>query len=620
MTNDSNNSPEDSEETVEFGGEEFPSQIGEYLIVRKIGGGGMVVVYEAMHSHLKKRVALKVLSDSQSERRTSWRRFFREMEVIGKLEHPHVVRATDAGERNGIPFLVMEFVDGADLSRVVKQYGPLPPIAVLDVLLQTAEALGHIHSNGLVHRDIKPSNLLLDKWGNIKVADLGLAQLQDPDPTVEDLTTMGTVIGTIDYMSPEQADPPHAIDLRADIYSLGCCLYFLLSGEPVFKAASRMDRLVAHRTGTPPDLPVCRGVQLPECLAKLFKEMLAKSPDERPANIAQVVDRLNACREPLLAAIREARYAEPLALGEKRLPLDAGIADVARAVFSGEVVNAGLLQTTIKVPVQRLPKSKKKKWLWQSIASIAMFALIAFGLVQWLDDEKPDRSESIPPNGANLKPSDPDFVGSDPEDPGDPEDSEDSAIVFTGHRKGVFCVRYSADGSKVVAATGDGTVHIWDIATKKQDHVLETDSKKTLTSAFFVPETDLVAASCYDGCIYIWNWKTGERIHNSKVHKIRAECVAWVHGTRILSSGVGIDDPMIVSDLVTMEEVGRFENKHPAGVRSLAVSPDGHFAMAGAYDGTLSYWNLDLQQLLGMPHIEGSAGGVWCLDWSPQAV
>src|SRR5262249_43014731 len=172
----------------------------------------------------------------------------------------------------------------------------------------TAEALGHIHSPGLVHRDIKPSNLLLDKLGVVKVADLGLAQLQNAQPGSEEITTMGAIVGTVDYMSPEQADHPHPIDQRADIYSLGCCLYFLLCGEPVFKATSRMDRLLAHRIDAPPELPPSRGISMPECLSRLFQELLAKDPNTRPQSIGVVVDRLQACREPLRASIRGARH------------------------------------------------------------------------------------------------------------------------------------------------------------------------------------------------------------------------------------------------------------------------------------------------------------------------
>src|SRR5262245_37342336 len=255
------NRPRSAEDETRQSPSSVLTHVGEYQLVRRIGGGGMGVVYEALHTRLKKRVAVKLLADAQSPNSLAWRRFFREMEVIGKLEQPHVVRATDAGESGGVPYLVMEFVDGSDLARIVREHGPLPPLAALDVVRQAGEALGHIHSHGFVHRDIKPSNLLLDRHGVVKVADLGIAQFACHADDAGELTSLGDVIGTVDYMSPEQSEDSKSVDHRADIYGLGCCLYFLLTGHAVFGKGSKFERLSAHRTQPLPEISTCRGLQ-----------------------------------------------------------------------------------------------------------------------------------------------------------------------------------------------------------------------------------------------------------------------------------------------------------------------------------------------------------------------
>jgi len=601
LTSETNNPRNADEETVTFSGL-APSQIGEYQLVRPIGGGGMGIVYEALHTRLKRRVALKLLSEPQSTKRSAWQRFFREMEVFGKLEHPHVVRATDAGEIDGIPYLVMEFVDGADLSRVVRQHGPLPPLAALDVMQQTAEALGHIHSQGLVHRDIKPSNLLLDKWGVVKVGDLGLAQLQDAEPGSEEITTMGAIVGTVDYMSPEQADHPHPIDHRADIYSLGCCLYFLLYGEPVFKAASRMDRLLAHRTDAPPELPPSRGIRMPDCLSQLFHEMLVKDANLRPRSIGVVIDRLQACREPLRASIRGARHVEPLSLGGQRLPPDAGIADVARAVFACEFRETGVPGGTTRLQTARRRSPAIAGWRVGTAAILVVIGL--FALWRFFAQGEPGTSEGgAAPNPAPGR----QVIAGVPA-------AREFPVILRGHQDAVYCTRFSQDGSKILSAAGDGSVRVWDVKSKRQEHLLRHDNQ--VINVVFVPGTELAAAGCYDGCVYVWNWQTGELVRRPKLHSTRTEGVAWIGKTRVLSSG--LDDALLVWDVMTGDVDARLHNTHQGGVRALAVAPDGRYAVAGDYEGNISYWNLAERLFLGWLSIGNSPIKVWCLDWSAE--
>ena len=603
MASETNHPRNFEEETATFGGV-TPSQIGEYQLVRQIGGGGMGIVYEALHTRLKRRVALKVLAEAQSERRSAWRRFFREMEVIGKLEHPHVVRATDAGEFQGIPYLVMEFVEGADLSRVVRQHGPLPPLAAIDVMQQTAEALGHIHSHGLVHRDIKPSNLLLDKWGVVKVADLGLAQLQNAEPGSEEITAMGVIVGTVDYMSPEQADHPRPIDHRADIYSLGCCLYFLLCGEPVFKASSRMDRLLAHRVEAPPELPPSHGIRMPECLSRLFHEMLEKDPDRRPQSIRMVLDRLQACREPLCASIRGARQMVPLSVGEQRLPPDAGIADVAHAVFAGEFGGPSIPGAMTKRQTVKHRRPSTVEWLLGIAAILAVIGL--FGFPRFF---APGESGAIG-GGAALNPAqERDGIAGVPA-------AREFPAILRGHQDAVFSTRFSHDGSKILSASGDGSVRVWGVASKLQEQLLRVHDSQVVINVVFVPETELAAAACYDGCVYVWNWQTGELARRLKLHSSRTESVAWVAETRVISSG--LNDALLIWDVMTGDVEARLHNTHQGGVRALAVAPDDRYAVAGDYEGNISHWDLKEHLFLGWLAVGNSPIKVWCLDWSAE--
>ncbi|HYH66356.1 MAG TPA: serine/threonine-protein kinase, partial [Urbifossiella sp.] len=224
-----------------------PPQVGDHLrdyrLVERVGKGGMGVVYKAVHAKLDKVVAVKVLSGRRWGDPAAAVRFAREMRAVGRLAHPNVVAATDAGEADGVPFLVMEYVEGETLSALVGRAGPRPAPEACALVRQAAAGLGYAHSTGVIHRDVKPSNLIRAADGTVKVLDLGLAlplaeAPADGDTTVAasspsggaDLTSASHVIGTLGYMPPEQRRNAHAVDARADVYGLGATLWFLLTG------------------------------------------------------------------------------------------------------------------------------------------------------------------------------------------------------------------------------------------------------------------------------------------------------------------------------------------------------------------------------------------------------
>jgi serine/threonine protein kinase len=271
-------------------------KIGNYDILDRLGAGGMGAVFKARHRRMKRIVALKVLAANLSTNPLFIKRFQREVETIAALGHPNVVMAYDADEAEVGHFLVMEFVNGADLAACVEREGPFPLPKAVDCILQAAKGLAYAHSQEIIHRDIKPHNLLRDQQGVVKVTDLGLARLNHgaAGPAEgADVTMAGGAIGTVDYMPPEQAVDATTIDHRADIYSLGCTLYFLLTGKAPFSGATLMAILLKHRDGEIPKLSAIRS-DAPPALDDLFRRMLAKTPEARVQRMSDVVSELSA--------------------------------------------------------------------------------------------------------------------------------------------------------------------------------------------------------------------------------------------------------------------------------------------------------------------------------------
>jgi serine/threonine protein kinase len=270
--------------------------MGNYVILDKIGAGGMGQVFKAEHRRMRRVVAVKTLPASLTKDAAALARFQREVEAAAKLRHPNIVAADDADEANGVHFLVMEYVDGKDLSALVKQNGPLSVDEAVNFTLQAAKGLAFAHQKGIVHRDIKPANLLVDDESTIKILDMGLARIESSGDvsTQAELTGTGTVMGTVDYMAPEQALSTKHADARADIYSLGCSLYYLLTGKSVYEGETLMARLLAHRSNPIPTLQSVRGY-VPEPVEAVFHKMMAKNVEERYQTMSAVIADLEKC-------------------------------------------------------------------------------------------------------------------------------------------------------------------------------------------------------------------------------------------------------------------------------------------------------------------------------------
>ena len=260
--------------------------LGKYKLLSLLGKGGMSSVYMAEHLLMRRRCAIKVLPAKRVDDSSYLERFHREAQAAAALDHPNIVRAYDVdhqddGDRE-IHFIVMEYVDGTSLQDLVPSKGLSSFLDAAEYARQAALGLQHAHENGMIHRDIKPGNLLVDRNGVVRILDLGLARFFLVDEGEEALTLRHDerVLGTADYLAPEQALDSHRVDARADLYSLGCTLYFMVTGQPPFTEGSLAQRLLAHQVKTPPTAESLRP-DLPVSLAVIIRKMMAKNPSDR---------------------------------------------------------------------------------------------------------------------------------------------------------------------------------------------------------------------------------------------------------------------------------------------------------------------------------------------------
>ncbi|MGQ9576994.1 MAG: serine/threonine-protein kinase, partial [Thermoguttaceae bacterium] len=267
-------------------------KLGEYELLEKLGEGGMGTVYKALHRKLGRLVALKVLPKDRRWDEQAIARFEREMKAVGAVDHPNIVRAMDAREVQGVRFLVMEYVEGLDLNALGRACHPMGIAEVCEIIRQAALGLEEVHRHRLVHRDVKPSNLMVTPQGVVKLLDLGLARFGSERSADQEVTGTGAILGTVDYMAPEQVTESHSVDIRADIYSLGCTFYKLLTGRTPFSGPgyqTAVAKMAGHVRDPVPPVRRLRG-DVPAELARIVERMLAKEPGRRFATPVEVAD------------------------------------------------------------------------------------------------------------------------------------------------------------------------------------------------------------------------------------------------------------------------------------------------------------------------------------------
>lgn len=274
--------------------------LNQYVLLDPIGEGGMGEVFKARHTRLDREVALKVMRKEKLAKPASVKRFKREIRAAATLAHENVVMAYDADQAGDVHFFAMEYVDGTTLERLVQDKGALPVAEACDFVRQAALGLQHAFEKGLTHRDIKPANLLVDKTGVVKISDLGLVLLDEPDPaeSAGRITKEGLTVGTPDFVAPEQARNPQAADIRSDIYALGGTLYYLLAGEVPFPGGTPTEKMLRHARES---IPMPSRPDVPPGVRAVLATMTAKKPEQRFQTPAAVATALEPFARPAVA-------------------------------------------------------------------------------------------------------------------------------------------------------------------------------------------------------------------------------------------------------------------------------------------------------------------------------
>jgi serine/threonine protein kinase len=312
--------------------------LNQYVLLDRLGEGGMGEVFRARHTRLERDVALKIMRKEKLAKPESVKRFKREIRAAATLAHENVVMAYDADQSGDLHFFAMEFVDGTTLERLVQEKGPLPVAESSDYVRQAALGLQHAFEKGLTHRDIKPANLLVDKSGVVKISDLGLVLVEETETgeAASRITKEGLTVGTPDFVAPEQARNPRAADVRADIYALGCTLYYLLAGEVPFPGGTPTEKMLRHARES---IPMPARPDVPPGVRAVLATMTARKPDQRfqtPAAVATALEpfaRPPAPRAtpPPLPVITEELTEDELPAQSNRTPTDSRIVRPALA-------------------------------------------------------------------------------------------------------------------------------------------------------------------------------------------------------------------------------------------------------------------------------------------------
>jgi serine/threonine protein kinase/WD40 repeat protein len=533
--------------------------VGPYQLLARLGEGGMGQVFKARHSRLGRLVALKLIHPQQDGEPDIARRFLREMRSLARLDHPNIVHALDAGEDTGRLFLVMELVEGTDLATLVKDKGALPLALACDCARQAALALQHAHEQGLVHRDVKPSNLLLGTDGTVRLLDLGLARrnVTDEDNRSTSLTDTGMTMGTPDYVSPEQITDSKRVDIRADLYSLGCTLYHLLTGRPPFPGGTLGLKLVKHQTEQPEVITALRA-DVPAGLAAVVQKLMAKNPEERyqsPAEVAAVLDHL---------------------LRTRRL---------AGGPFAG-------LAGWVATPGSWL-RGARPSWQGRRLlaaVAVAVLLLGSAGLALWLWPSLPTpRPSDGPPRPLSplqqlrfkkIRAEERQGTGLVPE-----------TVQVLGTHRGqhgsfVRSVAFHPDGKRAFSAGDDGMVRVWDTATMRQQAALRRANVVTAVAVVREPGGKLVLCSSdVSGALTRWDAQTLQLLGEFR-HGRHFQCVSpdGRHALRPL----GVHYPLLF-DFRTGDVLKSFPGPlSPIKSGGCAFSADGRKALVTVKEGQFS--------------------------------
>jgi serine/threonine protein kinase len=601
-------------------------RIGSYVVLERLGEGGMGQVFKARHEHMERVVALKLMRKEKLAKPDSVRRFYQEVKAAAALVHPNIVLAFDAGQAGSTHFFSMEYVDGTDLDRLVDRQGPLPVPQACECVRQAALGLQHAHERGLVHRDVKPSNLLVSQAKGqppvVKVLDLGLARLSPSFSQERKLTRMGSMLGTPDYLAPEQARDARSVDARADVYSLGCTLFFLLTRRAPFQAEALAELLLKHQMEAPPSIRHLRP-EVPEEIDELLQRTLAKRPQERPATAAEVA-----------AALAPYARGERIGVGQTMAVSGSALPPVSWSALEGlteadEEARQGSRHALLESGTAEARKPRRGRPRRQPDGQRTLL-LLAVGVVAGLvllgalllGGKKPAEERAVKgaPEHAKQAP---------PEPPAPKVPAGQERLLTTPSGMPAQSVHYSPDGTRALSAVGLEVV-VHDLSDGKVLRSMRP-ANATVVSVAASKDWKRVLTAGADNVLRLWDVEAGKQVglladRLETFHHVIAVSADGKYG---LSAGGGSlrRDGKPVRDAAGKDVLGDFEvrlwnletgkEEHRFGgstwhTQSAAFSDDGKYVLASSHDFPLRVWDLGSKKQV---HTIGPSA-----DWPHTAV
>jgi hypothetical protein len=581
-----------------------------YEVLSELGRGGMGIVYQARQKEGGRLVALKVIRKERLSHPEVLRRFRREAQAAARLSHPNIVAVYEADQEGDVHFLAMEYVAGITLQRLVERSGPLAVALACDCVRQTALGLQHAVEQALVHRDVKPANLMvvapsgtLPPRPVVKVLDMGVArlyQLRDlHEESLSTLTRDGSVLGTPDYVAPEQLEDPHAADIRADLYSLGCTFYYLLSGQVPFPGGTLIQKLDRQRWETAPSVDQLRP-EVPAPVAAVVRRLMAKHPDDRyrnPGELAAALEQLS--RTGVLpsghqpAAVREARCFRGQAgavvavacAPDGRTALTGGADRTLRlwdlegggeircfgespyeigcvAVTPGS--GHGLAGQGVGVRVYDLTTGREVQRLGGHIDAVRGVSVSADGCFALTgSDDRTVRLWDLQ-TGRELQ-------------------------RLTGHRGRITSVALSADGQLALSGDRDQGLHLWEAQRGRELRTFPVPRGPVLGVAF-APDGQTVLSSHFDTTLRLWEIASGRELRRFTGHRQMVAGVAFAADGRCLASA-SHDQTVRTWDPESGAELGCGQG-HTGPVTAVTFVPGGRFLLSASFDQTVRLWEL----------------------------